>query len=39
MRLIDLCDKYNLDLNGIVHVGAHQGQEIDEYLSIKVRKI
>jgi FkbM family methyltransferase len=39
MRLIDLCDKYNLDLNGIVHVGAHQGQEIDEYLSMGAKKI
>jgi len=31
--------KYNLDVSGIVHVGAHHGVEIDDYLRYKVEKV
>ena len=32
-------DKYNLDITGIVHVGAHYGEEIPSYLEQGIKKI
>jgi FkbM family methyltransferase len=31
--------KFNLTLNGVIHIGGHHGQEIDEYLELGLRKI
>jgi FkbM family methyltransferase len=32
-------EKYNMNIKGIVHVGAHYGEEIPEYLKLGVDKI
>jgi len=34
-----LKDKYKLNISGIVHVGAHYGEEIESYLENNVQKI
>ena len=34
-----ICDRYRLDIRGIVHVGAHYGEEIDRYKARGVTKI
>jgi FkbM family methyltransferase len=31
--------KFNLALNGVIHIGGHKGQEIDEYLELGLKKI
>ena len=31
--------KYNMDIKGIIHVGAHRGQEIEEYIENGVHDI
>jgi len=31
--------KYNMKINGVVHVGAHYGEEISDYLQCKVEKV
>ncbi len=39
--LIDLnylLDKYNLEINGILHVGAHYCEELPKYMKIGVKK-
>lgn len=34
-----LVKKYNMDIKGIIHVGAHHGQEVDEYIDNGVQDI
>ena len=34
LKLSNLKTKYNLTISKIVHVGAHKGQEVDEYLTV-----
>ncbi len=31
--------KYNLEIDGLVHFGAHKGQEVDSYLENKIKNI
>jgi FkbM family methyltransferase len=31
--------KFNLVLNGVIHIGEHKGQEIDDYLELSLKKI
>jgi len=31
--------KYNMDIKGIIHIGAHRGQEIEEYIDNGVQDI
>ena len=31
--------KYNMDIKGIIHIGAHRGQEIEEYIENGVQDI
>ena len=31
--------KFNLVLNGVIHIGEHKGREIDEYLELRLKKI
>jgi len=39
LNLQHLKNKYNLDINGVIHVGAHKAEELDDYLSIGVKNI
>ena len=32
-------EKFKNEINGIIHVGAHLGQEVDEYLKFNANKI
>ena len=32
----ELKDKYKLNISGIIHIGAHKGTEIDEYINLGV---
>ena len=34
LKLNHLKDKYSLDIQRIAHVGAHKGQEVNEYLNL-----
>ena len=34
-----MVNKYNMDIKGIIHVGAHHGQEIEEYIDNGVQDI
>ena len=31
--------KYNMDVKGIIHIGAHLGQEIEDYIGMGVQNI
>ena len=35
----NMVKKYNMDIKGIIHVGAHRGQEIEEYIENGVQDI
>lgn len=39
IKFADLKKKYNMDIQGIVHIGAHHGQEIDEYVNNGITNI
>lgn len=39
MNLKSLCLKYNIDVQGIIQVGASIGQEFDEFLSLNPKKM
>lgn len=39
INLIDLVRKYNLKIKGILHIGAHQGQEAELYNSLEIEKV
>jgi FkbM family methyltransferase len=34
-----MVQKYNMDVKGIIHVGAHRGQEIEDYINCGVQDI
>lgn len=39
LNLIDLNSKYNLDIKGVVHIGAHFGQEFFTYKSLGIENV
>jgi FkbM family methyltransferase len=39
ISLSDIVEKYDMNIRGVVHVGAHKGQEIPEYLAMGAEKI
>lgn len=39
IKLHDLIQKYSLDIKGIIHVGAHHGEEYDDYKQAGVNDI
>ena len=39
ISLKDIIARYNMKIRGIIHVGAHYGEEYDEYVSCGVNKI
>ncbi len=32
-------EKYNMDIKGIIHIGAHRGQEISDYIDGGIQDI
>lgn len=39
LDLVQLSDKYNLKINGVMHVGAHHGREYSVYKNLGIEKI
>ncbi len=39
LDLNELCAKHQVEPRGVIHIGAHEGQEIDEYLAMNVKKM
>lgn len=39
LDLSSLIEQYNLDINGVLHIGAHHGQEVEEYKRLGIDKI
>lgn len=39
LNLSSLVKKYNLKINGVIHVGAHFGEECDEYSMLGIKNI
>jgi FkbM family methyltransferase len=39
LNFSQLYRKYNLDIKGIIHVGAHYGEEIDEYVNNGIKNL
>ncbi len=35
----DLIQKYNMKINGVIHIGAHYGEEVDYYLKNNIENI
>ena len=35
----EISARYNIKLTGVIHVGAHEGEEVEEYLSLGLSKI
>jgi len=34
-----LYKKYNMNINGVIHVGAHRGEEVPNYIHVGIKKI
>jgi len=39
VKFTDIRQKYNMNIKGVIHVGAHHGQEIQEYLDNGIQNI
>jgi len=39
LSFTNMVKKYNMDIKGIIHIGAHRGQEIEEYIDNGVQDI
>jgi FkbM family methyltransferase len=39
LNLKDLCTKYDINVKGVIQIGAHRGQEVAEFLSLSPEKI
>jgi len=39
LDLNELCIKHNIEPLGVIHIGAHEGQEVDDYLAMNVQKM
>ena len=39
INFTNLRKKYNMNIKGIIHVGAHYGEEIQEYVDNGIQKI
>ena len=39
INFTSLYKKYNMDIKGIVHIGAHYGEEIQEYVNNGIQNI
>lgn len=37
--LIETINTYNMSINGVIHVGAHKGQEVDLYEKLNIKNI
>lgn len=35
----NIIEKYNVKTNGIIHIGAHHGQEITDYVKLGVENL
>lgn len=33
LNISSLCQRYDIPVRGVIHVGAHEGQELNQYLS------
>lgn len=39
LNLLELINKYNLNINNIIHIGAHTGEEHISYIQVNVSKV
>lgn len=39
LSFTNMVKKYNMNINGIIHIGAHRGQEIEEYVNNGIQDI
>lgn len=39
LELKDLMTKYNMNISGIIHIGAHHGQEVNNYVNLGIDNI
>lgn len=39
LNISSLCQRYDIPVRGVIHVGAHEGQELDQYLELGAQKV
>lgn len=39
LNINELCSKFDIEPLGVIHIGAHEGQEVDDYLDMNVSKM
>ncbi|NMF58274.1 FkbM family methyltransferase [Pseudanabaena yagii] len=39
LNINELCSKYNVEPHGVIHIGAHEGQEVADYIAMNVSKM
>ena len=39
LQLKDLVKKYNMNISGVIYIGAHYGKEVSNYVSIGINDI
>lgn len=39
LNISSLCQRYDIPVRGVIHVGAHEGQELDQYLKLGAAKV
>jgi len=39
LQLKDLVKKYNMNISGVIHIGAHYGEEVSNYVNLGIDDI
>lgn len=39
LDIVDLCQQHSITPHGVIHIGAHMGQELGQYQSMNVKKV
>jgi FkbM family methyltransferase len=39
LNIQSLCQRYNIPARGVIHIGAHEGQELQQYLDMGTKKV
>ncbi len=39
LNITSLCQRYSITPRGVIHIGAHEGQELEQYLKLGAEKV
>jgi FkbM family methyltransferase len=39
LNFLNLVEKYNMNIRGVIHIGAHYGEEVKDYIDLKINNL